>query len=173
MSRHVLFDESQFPGSTKLQHTKSSSSLSLVVPPSVSLTNSLEHPSMVPIPLPRVFVSAFPPTTSHVTQSTTLNQGDLVSISPAISSSTSDSSTGSVSGSSMGSDLHPDTTTSQATELQLVPLQSQNFHPKQKRSKSGISKKKQVFHTTIHSDSIKEPQSYTAASKSPQWKIAM
>ncbi|KAM1028554.1 hypothetical protein ACFX2A_042183 [Malus domestica] len=63
-------------------------------------------------------------------------------------------------------ELHPDITRSQVPDLQHMIIASQNCHPMQTRSKSGISKKKQVFSATVQFSISTKPTSFTVASKS-------
>ncbi|KAI5316600.1 hypothetical protein L3X38_036307 [Prunus dulcis] len=64
--------------------------------------------------------------------------------------------------------------TSQSLDLHMVsPITSQNRHPMQTRSKSGIFKHKAFLTTNISTNVVSEPHTYASAAKVPQWQLAM
>ncbi|KAM1777797.1 hypothetical protein ACFX11_044412 [Malus domestica] len=130
--------------------------------------NTFQHPSLIPVPFPHVECSMSPTNTAsnhNVTQSSSPIHGDLV---PALNSPLVDT----VSHYVELSDIHPDVTISQVPDLQHVSVSQINSHPMQTRSKSGIFKKK-VLLAQVDSSHDKEPKSFTAASKSVEWRNAM
>ena len=182
VSRHVLFDETCFSSLRLPTNTlsKSPDFKSLQSSSSVVYPNTFNHPPVIPIPLPHVFVPPVDTATPSITQSSPTNNGDLVPGSSLAPSGSTPAATRSselnaaITGSNVDlTELYPDITASQAPVLQSVNLPTVNSHPMQTRSKSGVVKKKQAFHTELLADLDTEPTSFTAASKSDHWIKAM
>ncbi|KAM1351501.1 hypothetical protein ACFXTH_005260 [Malus domestica] len=158
VSRHVLFDESVFPSTYGLSSSSFSSTVSSAsIPVSLAPPTTFSHPPFIPIPFPHI--SSHP----SVTLSDFQQLGDL--------GPTGDNSASRSASSLLLSESHPDVTSSQVPDLQHVYVVSSNTHPMQTRSKSGIFKKK-VFSAVVHED-VKEPQSFSIAARSSQWRQAM
>lgn len=131
VSRHVLFDDDSFPDVQP--HSNPPVSQSSVASPIVHPTTFTSP--VIPLPLPQVF-GHNSTAASPLTYSQSLLNGDLV---PSTTSTPASSRLNSVTHTDI--DLHPSTVTSQALDLQLVPIASYNSHPMQTRSKPGIFKK--------------------------------
>ncbi|KAM1356414.1 hypothetical protein TB2_030095 [Malus domestica] len=156
---HVLFDESVFPSAYGLSSSSFSPTVSSAsIPVSIAHPTTFHHPPLIPIPSPHITSSQ-----PSVTQSTFQQLGDL--------GPTGGTSASSSASSLMLSESHPDVTSSQVPDLQPVSVVSFNTHPMQTRSKSGIFKKK-VFSAVVQED-VKEPQSFSIAARSSQWRQAM
>lgn len=156
VSRHVLFDEDSLIGVKP--HNNHQVSQSPVASPVVH--HNTFTPPVIPILLPQVFehnsTVAF-----LITQSQSLLNGYLV---PSSTRTTASSRPTYVSPTNI--ELHPSTVTSQANDMQLVPIASHNSHHMQTRSKSRIFNKKTAFKAQVKSDNITEPQAFSVASKS-------
>lgn len=116
VSRHVLFDETQYPILFPNFAKPPSSSKFCPSPPHIVHPNTFQQYPIILIPLPTVFQTTAE--SPHVTQSSSLSPRDLVSASPpTIVNGNSDSP--------FILTLHPDTTTSQVSDLQLVIFSAQ------------------------------------------------
>ncbi|KAM2839447.1 hypothetical protein COP1_031048 [Malus domestica] len=154
VSRHVLFNETHYPTLSQPFDKQYSSLQTSTSPPHIVHSNTFHQSPIIAIPLPYVFQPTV--ASPQVTQSSSLSHGDIVS-SPITSvvHGTSESSP--------ISELHPDITTSQVSNLQLVNINSQNCHPMQTNFKSSISKKKKVFNAIVQSSIGTKPTSFTTA----------
>lgn len=144
VSSHVLFAEDIFPSVSHQFTNKSKVNSKAPVCQPIPHPNTITHTPIIPIPLPIIFQSCSSPldNPTNVTQSTSLSTGDLVprSTSTLLAPTFLDLSS---------LELHPNTSVSQAQELQQEVIPSQNCHPMHARSKSGISKKRQVFSASV------------------------
>ncbi|KAM2277674.1 hypothetical protein ACFXTI_035948 [Malus domestica] len=169
ISRHVLFDETEFPYSTLVPK---SSSVSTILPPMQTsipvpipnLHNVIVHPSFESVPISSSLSVSSAPITEFVSTTTTpLNASSFSSsILPSPITATAQQSSTSLS-------VVPDF---QGDQLQVVlSIPPLNLHPMQTRSKSGISKKIALL-ASVHehggADLTKvEPATYKSALKSP------
>ncbi|KAM2656151.1 hypothetical protein EV1_011694 [Malus domestica] len=163
VSRHVLFDEFDFPfsnsqlSSSQSHNILSQSQVSVHIPGSLPLLVTSQN--LVIPPQPSSSLAPSPPPSkslpSHASESL-----DFSTTEPASQSSTQSQIP-----------IDPDF---QIEQLPVVlPIPSVSLHPMQTRSKSGISKRK-VFTATVQSSAQGiEPTSYKSASKSPKWQAAM
>lgn len=87
VSRHVLYDETHFPTIHRLSVNMPSSSVSCTSTTFVVHPNTFRKTLIIPISLPHVFVPPSNALTQSVTQSTPLNNGDLVSTTSTSTSS--------------------------------------------------------------------------------------
>ncbi|KAM0960324.1 hypothetical protein ACFX2C_025377 [Malus domestica] len=189
ISRHVLFDESEFPYShLSLKHSVSTNStsqpVSIFSSPSISI-NRENH--LVANPLPRT-----PPLSNPLTSNSNHHSGSLSPLLQSITPSTDHQSP-------VAPEVPPGTSSATCTEstssipcehgieiqhefqpdhLQVIlPIPPMNTHSMQTRAKSGISKKKayvSVVQDTSPVDlSQTEPATYKSALKSPLWLSAM
>jgi histone deacetylase 1/2 len=160
VSRHVIFDETQFPypeSSPSLLTTQSSpSSASSTCP--VLLVNT-----------ENTVITSSPVSPSHYTPSVSTASPRSQSITASIQAS---------SPPPVASDISISSTTFNPDNLQVVmSIPSLNLHPMQTRSKSGITKQK-AFLASIQDSSmvdmsLTEPATYKSAIKAPVWLQAM
>ena len=175
ISRHVLFDETEFPYSTLVSKP---SSMSTILP---------TRPTSIPVPLPNLnnvivhpsfgSVTPFSPSTTPIP---IVSSGELDSNAPT---------TGCSSASSIAASPITATAQQSSTSLSVVPdfqgdqlqvvlsIPPLNLHSMQTRSKSGISKKIALLASVHEHGGVDltqvEPATYKSALKSPVWLAAM
>ncbi|KAM1755844.1 hypothetical protein ACFX12_008126 [Malus domestica] len=181
ISRHVVFDENQFPYTTLLVHSTPSYQSSSV--PNFPLPAHVISNDNVVLPMP--FSSSGSPSSHTNPASSSSPAHSPISISPNRSSPLSfPSITGSSTSSPPvpvalvnGSDASPDEPFGPGTLQVVLEVPPLNLHPMQTRSKSGIIKTKALLATIQEFDctdlSLIEPTSYKTAMNDPTWLQVM
>ncbi|KAM1260029.1 hypothetical protein ACFX2J_039256 [Malus domestica] len=173
ISRHVIFNETEFPYLSLLQLSKQNSVSHVPCSPS-SFTHVPNHQNVLVVPLPLVSSLTFPPVPPSPDSSVAVHSPHMVA-SPPFSSLPSSSSITAPSSTTpslpVDHEFSPD-------RLQVVlPIAPLNMHPMQTRSKNGIVKPKVFFSSLAPSGdvdmSLIEPVSYKTAKKSSVWLAAM
>ena len=194
MSRHVIFDETEFPYQTlshhsKLHHSNSSHVQATSSLPVVGLNNtvssyssplspspSVSDPNIIPIPQPDPS-SLFPYGHSESPTPSLVSNTSITPISSPPSGPIVSHSSSTPVAHVPDSPHQVSTTVFQPDFLQVVmDIPPLNLHPMQTRSKSGIIKKKalSVVHSSVSTDpTMAEPSSYKQALKVPTWLQAM
>ncbi|KAM1789190.1 hypothetical protein ACFX11_039377 [Malus domestica] len=183
ISRHVVFDESQFPYTNLLVHTTPSSLTSCI--PSSQLPAPVISNDNVVLPIPTSLSSSIPLSSHTPHDSLSLPANSPIPISPIPSSSLSFQSITGYSNSSPqvpvalvnGSEASPEEPFGPNTLQVVLEVPPLNLHHMQTRSKNGIIKKKALLATIQESDcvdlSLIESTSYKTAMKDPTWLNAM
>ncbi|KAM2231636.1 hypothetical protein ACFX1S_015876 [Malus domestica] len=183
ISRHVVFDEDQFPYTSLLVHSKASYQSSSV--PTFTLPAPVISNDNVVLPMSHS--SSRSPSSTTNPASSSSSAPSPISISPIPSSLLSFPS---ITGSSTtyspvpdpvalvnGSDASPAVSFGPDTLQVVLEVPPLNLHPMQTRSKSGIIKTKALLATIQESActdlSLIEPTSYKTAMKDPTWLKAM
>ncbi|KAM1354495.1 hypothetical protein PS2_028626 [Malus domestica] len=182
ISRHVLFDEKDFPYS------------SLAAPHPLPVSRSSSISASIPLPVPNLqnvltspIVHTPNSSTSHsspsqptlIPHSPPPDSPPLVFISPSPDPPVVQHSSQSITAIEQSpSSVIPVTPDFQPEHLQVVlPIPSLNLHPMQTRSKSGISKKKALLATFHENEGVDlstvEPATYKSTLKSEVWVNAI